>query len=139
METFYPHWNRAYTLLRVGSGLILSYHGIQKLMAGSSEFVQLGEQFASLVGFEIFPYYLGLAAALLETIGGLAIAAGLFFRWAVLAALPVIVFAFLILVNNGASFSDFSNSLQTIVVLTGLLFIGPGTMSVDYQRGHRMP
>ena len=122
-------------IARLGFGLgFVYYHGYPKLVGGSKQWAGYGtamENFGITFGAE----WWGLAAALGETMGGLLIAAGLFFRPAALAIMTVMIVATTnhIVTGQGSPAHSFKNAW----LFAGLFLIGPGRYSVDEMLAQR--
>ena len=116
----------AYALLRTGFGIMLSLHGVTKLAAGKAEWIHLGEELEALMGFSLPVLTLGLLASVIQTLCGLGIAAGLFLRLSILGYLPIMLTAFLVLTSHNEPFAHYSHSLEIMIILACLYFIGPG-------------
>lgn len=125
--------NTGLLLIRVGIGLSFIFlHGYPKLMGGTETWEMVGKSMGN-IGVSQYPIVWGLAAGLVETIGGLLFMLGLLFR-------PVcILFAFVMLVASihhisaGDGFGVASHPFEVGVLFLGMLLTGPGRYSVDKQ------
>lgn len=120
-------------LLRLGIGALVAFHGFPALVGGSEAWTEIGKG-AAILHIPEIPFLLlslGLASAILQTIGGLCLAIGLFTRG---AALLLAIAASIALANIVAA-HDFSLNffahLQVTLLLYALVFIGPGRLSFD--------
>ena len=96
-------------IARLGFGLGFTwFHGIPKLMSGMDGLADRGREMA-LFGITFGYEWWGLLAALIETLAGLTIAFGIFFRLSSLALLSVM---FVATVANFAGRSDPAHPLQ---------------------------
>lgn len=78
---------------RIGFGAgFVWFHGLPKLTGGPERWAGTGAAMSDF-GLDFAPEFRGLAAALAETVGGLLLIAGLFFRPVCLALLAVMVVA----------------------------------------------
>ncbi len=117
-------------ILRVGVGAFMILHGLPKLMGGPDVWNGVGKSMGNL-GVTFIPVFWGFMAAITETIGGLFLLMGLWYR-------PVcILLAFTMLVagakhlSAGDGWGGASHALELMFVYIGLIFIGPGSYSVD--------
>jgi len=129
-------WNISYKyrdvgllILRLGIGIgFLWFHGWGKLMGGPERWAGLGGVM-EFVGIGFGHTFFGFMAAFSETIGGLLIAAGLFFRPAAILLGFTMFMASLqhIVTGRGSP----GHTLKYMFVFISFLFIGPGKYSVD--------
>jgi putative oxidoreductase len=117
-------------MLRLGFGLgFLFYHGWGKISGGPERWEEVG----SAVGYLGIPFGhtgFGFVAALAESVGGVLIAAGLFFRpAAILIALTMLMAtAQHIITGQGTPGHAFKNFWVAI----GIAMMGPGRYSMDH-------
>jgi putative oxidoreductase len=123
------HRDAGLLVLRLGFGLgFLFYHGWGKLTSGPERWAQVGgarENFGTGFGHTFF----GFMASFSESIGGLLIALGLFFR----PACVLLFFTmFVATVNHYATGrGNPGHSAKNAILFLGLLFVGPGRYSLD--------
>lgn len=120
--------------MRVGIGVVFAWHGWQKLDGGVDNFAgfldSLGVPLPTLVA------WLQVAA---EGIGGLLLIAGLLTRLATIPLIAIMIGAiWLVKADVGFIVADAAGAeLETVLLagLLGLLFIGPGRISLDAVAG----
>ena len=116
-------------VFRIGFGLgFLFFHGWGKLVGGPERWEGVGSAMGAL-GINFGFTFWGFMAAFSESVGGVLIAAGLFYR-PMMALLAFTMFV--------AAFREFTSedgsprhSFKNMFVLIGLLPLGPGKYSVD--------
>jgi putative oxidoreductase len=116
-------------ILRLGLGLgFLFYHGWDKLMGGPERWAQVGGA-VTYLGIGFWHPFFGFVAALSESVGGLLIALGLFFRpaCALLSGTMLVAVVMHYSTGQGTPAHAFKNAF----VLLGLIFVGPGKYSLD--------
>ena len=116
-------------IIRLGLGLgFLFFHGWEKLIGGPERWEGLGNAMG-VFGITFAPTFWGFMAAFSESVGGLLIAAGLFFRpiCAMLAFTMFVASARHIITGEGSA----AHSLKYMIMLAGLVFVSPGKYSVD--------
>lgn len=121
-------------LLRISFGVMLFAHGfVLKLLTFS--LAGTAGYFAS-IGFPGWTAYPVFAA---ETIGGLALIAGIGTRWVSAAMLPVLIGALLVHTGNGWVFSNegggWEYPLYLVVLAVAQFLLGPGAWSLDRRLG----
>lgn len=120
--------NAAMLLLRLGLGILMMYHGYDKL-------VHFGEYQDKFMNFLGLGKTISLALAVFaEFFCSLFLVLGLFTR---LATIPLIILTGVIIfkVNHGKVFEDAENVPLYLLGYLVLLFIGPGRVSVDSMTG----
>jgi putative oxidoreductase len=128
-----PHAGRAWALLRVVAGLMFAFHGVQKLFGFLSEF-------QPPVGSQIW------FGGVIELAAGLAVAAGLFTRWAAFLASGTMAVAYLQFhwrFQFGPEFFPAVNQGE-LALLYSFLFLmlacnGPGPWSLDSRLAKAAP
>lgn len=121
--------------LRVGVGFgFFWYHGWPKVAGGPERWEATGNAMQSL-GLGFAPAYWGLAAALAESLGGLLLAVGLFFRP---AALAIAFVMFVATINHHVTGRGTpAHAFKNFWFFVGLLAIGPGRFSLDHLLARR--
>jgi putative oxidoreductase len=115
-------------ILRAGLGISMMIHGFPKVMGGKDAWTGLGES----VGLPA-PIVFGILAALTEFLGGLMLAAGLYFRIACILLACAMAGALTYHLKAGDDFNNFSHALELLIVFVALIFVGPGKYSVDKE------
>jgi putative oxidoreductase len=130
-------WPYAEAILRIGLGLILIPHGLQKLFgwfggAGLARFAQI---------FEGLGYSPGLfwasVVALTESVGGLLLVIGLFTRPAALAVVIFMINAIHVTSAKGFFWTQQGAEYSILLLLVALYFLirGGGAFSLDRALG----
>lgn len=117
-------------VLRIGIGLSFVYRGWPKMSGGMERWEQIGGAMA-VFGIAIVPVFWGFLAAFSEFIGGMAIAAGLFFRPACLLLLVTMIVAAASHLDRGDGLGRASHAIEMAVVFFSFLFLGAGRLSLD--------
>lgn len=130
-ESLGKYRNTGLLIIRVGLGIMMMMHGFPKLSGGVENWTQIGGNMKN-VGIDFFPTVWGFMAAATETIGGLFLLMGLFFRPSCLLLLFTMIIASLVhLSDSKQDLMDASHAIELGVVFLSLIFIGPGKYSID--------
>ncbi len=129
-DKLYKHRDLGLLIFRLGFGLgFLFFHGWGKLMGGPETWANIGGAM-SMFGIGFGHTFFGFMAAFAESVGGLMLAAGLFYRpVAALLAFTMFVATMRHVLGEGTPAHAFKN----MFVLLGLLPLGPGKYSLDEQ------
>ncbi len=122
-------------IARLGFGCGFSYfHGLPKLMGTPDRWERTGDAIANF-GITFGYQWWGLAAGLVEGLGGLLVALGLFFRPTVLVMAWVMTVATTnhFVTGQGTPSHAFKNAW----LFAGLIFVGPGRYSLDHWLAQR--
>lgn len=128
-ESLQKYRDHGLLVLRLGFGIgFFFFHGLSKLTAGPERWNQVGGAMSSL-GIDFGHTFFGFLASFAEGVGGLLIAAGLFFRPAcvLICATMAVAANNHIVTGRGTPAHAFKNAF----VALGLVFIGPGRFSLD--------
>ena len=120
-------------LLRLGIGVLYIFHGVPKFMKGPETWQWLGSQTTALGNGLEFTYVpLGFIAALVETLGGVFLILGFFFRTSclLLAFTMLVAFVSHFPIEEGYWLIEAGWPLEMGIVFTALLFIGPGRFTL---------
>lgn len=122
--------NTALLLLRIGIGAMMILHGYPKLLAGPERWTKLGNNMAH-IGVKIYPEIWGFMAAVAESVGGLFLLIGFFFRPAAFLLLFTMVIAAVSHFYRGDEIKGASHAIELGFVFLALFIMGPGRYSVD--------
>lgn len=122
--------NTGLLLIRLGLGILFILHGYPKLLGGPELWTGVGGAMGNL-GITFMPMLWGLLAAMAETIGGICLLFGLFFRPMAIAMAFTMVVAALSHIERGQGLAGASHALEMCTVFIGLAFVGPGKYSID--------
>ena len=123
-------------IIRIGVGLVLAYAGYNKFIGGEQTLHAVGANIKYIgldVGTQnISTMFFGVLAAGVELGGGLFLAAGIMYRISAALLFVTMGVATLMMldVSNG-DITEFGYPMIMAIVLLGLLFTGPGRMSVQ--------
>jgi putative oxidoreductase len=117
-------------LLRLGLGVSFVLHGTPKIFGGPALWQQLGGAM-NFLGISSFPAFWGFMAAFAEFGGGILILLGFLFRPAALLLAFTMAVATIMHVKTGDEFKVYSHAMELFIVFVGLMFVGPGKLSID--------
>lgn len=121
-------------VIRIGIGITFIALGIPKLIGGVSEWTSIGSSMAN-IGLPLKAFYpaFGLAAALAEVLGGLAILIGFGYRIAAFFLFCTMVVASATLFDRFGTDMWFTAMwpISMAFFFLGAMFTGPGTLSVQ--------
>lgn len=121
--------DEALLLMRVGVGLaFIWFLGWPKFAGGEAALTGTGAAMAHM-GITGGHYWFGVAAALTETVGGILLVLGLFFRPATLAFVVVMIMATIEQFSRPMPVAV--HSINNAFIFAGLFLIGPGRYSLD--------
>jgi putative oxidoreductase len=125
----------SWALVRITAGLMLIPHGWPKLMMGVGPTAQM-----ALVKRGIYPAEpLAVALILIETLGGLCIALGLFTRfWAAAATIEMTIIVYHHLPNFGWTQRGYEYPLFWGLVMLAIALRGGGPYSLDRAIGREL-
>lgn len=118
-------------LMRVGLGLAFVMHGSGK-MFHPENWAALGGEMARF-GFNFAPMAWGFAAAFAEFGGGILLILGFLFRPAAILLAITMAVAVSHHMAKGDGFNGYSHALELGIVFLGLIFVGPGKISIDRE------
>jgi putative oxidoreductase len=117
-------------LMRASLGLVFIYLIAPVLWNGPGSWEHFGSVMRHL-DFHAHYRFWGFLGALLGCVGGVLMVLGLFFRVGVLCTLVITIIHFVALWDSHAGFDARLPALEMILLLIGILFVGPGKYSVD--------
>jgi putative oxidoreductase len=120
--------------LRLGIGLIFAWHGWGKFDSGVSNLA------SSLASLNVpYPEVVAWLQVIAEGVGGLLLIVGLFTRLVTLPLIAIMIGAILLVKIDlgfvGTAVPGYEYDIALIAGLLGLLFIGPGRLSLDGALG----
>lgn len=122
--------NTALLLLRIGIGIMMMMHGYPKLAGGMEKWEKLGSSM-DVIGIHWAPMLWGFLAAITESVGGLFMLLGLFFRPTMFFLLFTMCIATAKHITGGDTIMDASHAIELGVLCLSLFIIGPGRYSID--------
>ena len=122
--------NTGLLILRIGLGVMFMVHGFPKLAGGPTGWEGLGGSM-KVVGIDFLPVVWGFMAAAAESVGGLFLILGLFFRPVNILLVFTMIIAALVHFGKGDGLSGASHAIELGIVFFSLIFIGPGKYSID--------
>jgi putative oxidoreductase len=122
--------NTALLLLRIGIGIMMMMHGYPKLAGGMEKWEKLGTSI-DVIGIHWAPALWGFLAAITESVGGLFMLIGLFFRPTMFMLLFTMCIATAKHLTGGDSIMDASHAIELAILCLSLFIIGPGKYSID--------
>jgi putative oxidoreductase len=129
---FSKYKDAALLLARIGIGLsFVILHGWGKLTGGPERWKSVGSAMKNF-GIDFLPVFWGFMAAFSESVGGILIVLGLFFRPAALLILLTMVVAAARHIGSGDPLSRIAHPVELGLVMLLFLVIGSGKYSGDY-------
>lgn len=123
--------NTGLLVMRLGLGtMFVIAHGYPKLAGETERLKAVGSAMANL-GLDFAPLFWGAAAAAAETIGGIFLVLGLFFRPTALVLAFVMLVAAISNLSGGNGLFGAAHSIEVGIVCLALVLVGPGKYSVD--------
>lgn len=117
-------------IMRIALGALMITHGYNKLMGGPEKWEKLGGAIGNF-GIHAYPTFWGFMAAFSESICALFIILGLWFRPACILLTITMIVAASVHIKKGDPLGDMELALIYAFTFCGLMFIGPGKLSVD--------
>jgi putative oxidoreductase len=117
-------------VMRAGLGVMMFLHGLPKLTGGPEKWTSLGQAMGHL-HIHFMPVMWGFMSAITESIGGIFLVLGLWFRLVCVLMVVNFVVAVLTLFASGKGVVESSEAIELLFVFFGLVFLGAGTLSVD--------
>lgn len=117
-------------IIRIGLGIMFILHGYPKMFGGPETWVEVGSA-TQYLGINFAPMFFGFMAGVTEFFGGIFLLLGLFFTPSVSFLLIVMLVATIKHLGAGDGFVSYSHSIEIAIIFVSLLFLGPGTYSLD--------
>lgn len=138
LRTALHHPNLGLLVIRLVVGGILAYAGFGKFMGGTQTLHAVGQAINSLgldVGSQnVSTLFFGALAAGSELAGGVLLILGLFFRTsAFFLFMTMLVATLSVYSSSGGNFGQYGYPLVMASVVLGLLFTGPGRISLQKE------
>ncbi|MGA1205441.1 MAG: DoxX family protein [Opitutales bacterium] len=136
IKSVFRHPDAGLLIIRVAVGIIMLVSGYKKLVAGAPVLHKIGANIKYLgldVGTDnMSTLFFGVLAAVVEALGGLLLMVGFFYRTSAFMMMMVMLVATLTKIDNsGGNLSKFGYPMLVCLVLLGLLFTGPGRLSLQ--------
>jgi putative oxidoreductase len=109
---------------------MMMMHGYPKLSGGVEKWTKLGTSI-EVIGIHFVPIFWGFMAAITESVGGLFMLLGLFFRPTMFFLLFTMIVATAKHLSGGDTIMDASHAIELGVLFLSLFIIGPGKYSID--------
>jgi putative oxidoreductase len=122
--THHPRW---LVFLRVALGLCLFVKGISFMYDMS-----LLDELLSKSSLQNYSSWISLIITWIHLLGGFLIIIGLLTRWAVLLQIPILFGAVIFINTPGATGSEFTFALLTLLLLIFFFVEGGGPLSLDH-------
>ncbi len=116
--------------MRAGLGIMFIFHGYPKLFGGPETWERLGANMSNF-GIHFAPAFWGFMAAFAEFFGGILLIFGLLFTPALILLILTMTVATVSYIADGQGIMGASHPLKVGIVFVGLLFTGPGKLSLD--------
>ncbi len=116
--------------IRLVIGGMFIFYGGPKLAAGPAQWQQLGQAMGNF-HIQFWPVFWGFMASFSMAVGGLCIVLGLFTRAFSFLLLITMVVASSVHFSKGEGLAGAGHAIENGAVFLGLLFIGPGSYSLD--------
>ena len=117
-------------IIRIGLGVMFILHGYPKMFGGPEMWIEVGSA-TQYFGINFAPMFFGFMAGVTEFFGGIFLLLGLFFTPSVSFLLIVMLVATIKHLGAGDGFVSYSHSIEIAIIFVALLFMGPGTFSLD--------
>jgi putative oxidoreductase len=136
IKSLFRHPDFGLLVIRAGVGIVLALAGYNKFMGGEQVLHAIGANIKYIgldVGTQnISTMFFGVLAAGAELAGGLGILAGILFRTSAgFLIVTMLVATLMMLDTSGGDLTQFGYPMVMCLVLVGLLFTGPGRLSVQ--------
>lgn len=116
--------------MRVGLGIVFVMHGMGKVTGGPELWTQVGSA-VQFLGISQYHVVFGFLATFSEFAGGILLILGFLFRPAALFMFATMAIATNMHIHKGDDFTVYSHALSMAIIFFGLMFVGPGKLSID--------
>ena len=135
MQSLFHRPELGLLIIRVAVGASLFWFGLQKFLGGQDVLRAVGSNVSKL-GIAVpqdtvLPLFFGIMAALVQSLGGALLVVGFAMRSAVAALLLVMLVALTTAYQQNGAFQSWGYPLIMVTTLLGLLFTGPGRLSIQ--------
>jgi putative oxidoreductase len=120
-------------IIRLALGGSMFVHGYPKLI-NPEKWEWLGSQMMHIginFGYEFF----GFCSGLVETLGGLLFALGIYFKVSSGLLAFTMFIAMMFHINQGDGYPQISHALELFFVFLGMMFVGPGKYKLLKKKG----
>jgi putative oxidoreductase len=117
-------------IMRMGLGGMFVMHGSTKIFGGPPVWQEVG-QAMNYWGVHMYPTIWGFLAAFAEFGGGILFILGFLFRPAAIMLTITMAVASTMHIVKGDPFTVYSHAVELGIVFLGLIFVGPGKLSID--------
>jgi len=136
IKSLFRHPDFGLLIIRTGVGIVLAIAGFNKFMAGEKVLHAIGANIKYLgldVGTQnISTMFFGVLASGVELVGGLCLVVGLLYRTsAAFLFITMLVASLMVYDTTQGDFSKFGYPMIMGLVVLGLLFTGPGRLSIQ--------
>lgn len=136
IKSLFRHPDTGLLIIRAGVGIVLAIAGYNKFMGGEGTLHAIGATI-NYIGLDvgtnnISTMFFGVLAAATELVGGIFLIAGILYRTsAAMLFMTMLVATLMMIDTSGGDLTKFGYPMVMGLVLLGLLFTGPGRLSIQ--------